>query len=337
MFKLDLKKSALIAMMIGATMQSFAQTARVQIIHNSPDDVATSVDIYLGDEILVPGLDFRTATPFVDAPAGSEIIIGVAVAGSDDVSDCVAFFPLTLTEDATYIVVADGITGLSMTDYDPAPAFGLQIYPTAREAASMATNTDVLVHHGSTDAPTVDVFETSVPAGTIVDDASYTQFSDYLELGTADYLLEIRTADGATTVAGYAAPLETLELEGAAITVVASGFLDPSVNGDGPAFGLWVALADGGDLIPLPTALLSVNELSEVDFSIFPNPSSEFITINVTNSDVIEQVMITDLTGRIVKTTSFNKQIEISDLENGQYILNIISPEGISSRSFVKN
>jgi hypothetical protein len=74
-----------------------------------------------------------------------------------------------------------------------------------------------------------------------------------------------------------------------------------------------------------------------VDFSIFPNPSNEFITINVTNSDVIEQVMITDLTGRIVKTASFNKQIEISDLENGQYILNIVSPEGISSRSFVKN
>jgi len=55
-----------------------------------------------------------------------------------------------------------------------------------REAATEATNTDVLVHHGSTDAPTVDVFETLVPAGTLVDNAPYGAFAGYLELGTAD-------------------------------------------------------------------------------------------------------------------------------------------------------
>ena len=46
--------------------------------------------------------------------------------------------------------------------------------------------------------------------------------------------------------------MQTLGLDGAAITVVASGFLDPSQNSDGPTFGLWVALPSGGDLIPLP-------------------------------------------------------------------------------------
>ena len=44
-------------------------------------------------------------------------------------------------------------------------------------------NVDVLVHHGSTDAPTVDVVETGVGAGTLVDDISYTEFQGYLELG----------------------------------------------------------------------------------------------------------------------------------------------------------
>ena len=39
-----------------------------------------------------------------------------------------------------------------------------------REAASDPANTDVLVHHGSTDAPAVDIVETGVGAGTIVDD-----------------------------------------------------------------------------------------------------------------------------------------------------------------------
>ncbi len=48
-----------------------AQTARVQVIHNSADLAAAVVDVYLNDA-LIPQLDnlaFRTATPFITAPA----------------------------------------------------------------------------------------------------------------------------------------------------------------------------------------------------------------------------------------------------------------------------
>ncbi len=311
-------------------------TARVQVIHNSPDDIAEEVDIYLNGALLLDDFAFRTATPFIDAPAGVDIEIAVAPSTSMDVTDAIATFPLTLASRSKYIVVADGITGLSPTTYTPAPAFGLEIYDMAREEASLATNTDVLVHHGSTDAPTVDVFETSVPAGTLVDNASYPAFAGYLELATADYLLEIRNETGEVTVVGYAAPLSSLDLDGAAITVIASGFLDPSVNGDGPAFGLWVALADGGDLIPLPTAYLSVNELTELEFNIYPNPTTELITINVQNNEIINEIIITDVNGRIVMTSTFAKEISVANLENGHYFLNINTTEGISTRSFIK-
>lgn len=312
-------------------------TARLQVIHNSPDDIAEEVDIYLNGDLLLDDFAFRTATPFIDAPAGVEIEIAVAPSTSTDVSDAIATFPVTLVAGGKYIVVADGITGLSPTSYTPAPAFGLEIYNMAREEASVPTNTDVLVHHGSTDAPTVDVFETSVPAGTIVDNASYPAFAGYLELATADYLLEIRNETGDVTVVGYAAPLSSLDLDGAAITVIASGFLDPSVNGDGPAFGLWVALADGGELIPLPTAYLGVNELSELAFNIYPNPTTDLITINVQNNEIINEIIITDVNGRIVMTSTFAKEISVSSLENGHYFLNINTTEGISTRSFIKH
>ncbi|MFO7608912.1 MAG: hypothetical protein R6X35_06905, partial [Candidatus Krumholzibacteriia bacterium] len=33
---------------------------------------------------------------------------------------------------------------------------------------------------------------------------------------------------------------------------MASGFLNPDLNSNGPEFGLWVALASGGELIELP-------------------------------------------------------------------------------------
>ncbi|MBN2842029.1 MAG: hypothetical protein JXM68_03010, partial [Sedimentisphaerales bacterium] len=91
-------------------------------------------------------------------------------------------------------------------------------------------------------------------AGQIVNNLMYTDFAGYLELGTLDYVLEIRDETGTVTVAAYQAPLATLGLNGAALTVVASGFLNPANNSNGSAFGLWVALPAGGNLVQLPLA-----------------------------------------------------------------------------------
>jgi hypothetical protein len=235
------------------TLTDVAPSARVQVIHNSPDDAAALVDVYLDGALLLDDFAFRTASPFVDAPAGVEIDIDIAPSTSSSVSESIANFKYTLADGETYVIVADGITGLSGTTYTPAPAFGLEVYAMGREAAATAGNTDLLVHHGSTDAPTVDVNEVSGPL-VLVDNISYGEFdpNGYLELLTADYTINISTADGLTVVAEYDAPLATLGLDDAAAVVVASGFLDPAANGNGPAFGLWVALPAGGALVELP-------------------------------------------------------------------------------------
>ena len=56
-----------------------------------------------------------------------------------------------------------------------------------QEVASDPSEVDVLVFHGSTDAPTVDLVETGVGAGTLVDDISHTEFDGYLQLPVGDY------------------------------------------------------------------------------------------------------------------------------------------------------
>ncbi|HRZ74327.1 MAG TPA: DUF4397 domain-containing protein, partial [Flavobacterium sp.] len=227
-----------------------AQNARLQVIHNSPDLAAALVDVYVNDDLLLNDFAFRTATPFIDVPAGVELSIDIAPSTSTSSAESLYNLTATLTADETYIVVANGI--VSPSGYSPAQPFALNVFAQGREVASNSANTDVLVNHGSPDAPTVDVVETSVPAGTIVNDISFPDFAGYLELPNLDFTLDVRDATGTVTVASYQAPLQTLGLDGAAITVLASGFLDPAVNSNGPAFGLWVALASGGNLIPLP-------------------------------------------------------------------------------------
>lgn len=299
---------------------TMAQTARVQIIHNSADAAAAEVDVYLDDVLTLDNVAFRTATAYIDFPADVEVEIAIAPGNSTSSNDAVGVFPVTLADGETYVVVADGI--VSPTGYDPAPAFGLAVYGMGREAATVGTNTDVLVHHGSTDAPAVDVVESGVGAGTIVDDLAYTDFQGYLELPTDDYVLQIRLADGSTpSVAAYEAPLSTLSLDGAAIVVVASGFLDPSNNSGGAAFGLWVALPSGGALVELPSAALGTNDFALSQLVMYPNPATNNLTISSMDNTEYE-VSIVDIQGRILQTTTLDSSetnINVSSLSTGMY------------------
>ena len=226
--------------------------ARVQVIHNSADLAAATVDVYLNDALLLDNFEFRTSSPFIDAPANEEIKITIAGPNSTSSSQAIADFYYTLAASETYVLIAEGI--VSTSGYSPATAFSIAVYAMGQETANNPSNTDLLVHHGCTDAPTVDVVEVGVGAGTIVDNASYGDFTAYLELATNDYTLDIRDETGAVTVASYSAPLQTLGLNGAAAVVVASGFLNPANNSNGSGFGLYVALPSGGNLVALPAA-----------------------------------------------------------------------------------
>ena len=246
-----------------------------------------------------------------------------------------------LSSGKTYIAIANGI--VSPTGYSPAPAFGLDIYDEAREVAtSSATNTDVLVYHGSTDAPTVDVFESGVGAGTIVDDISYGEFNSagYLELGTENYQLIIQDETGAVNVATFDAPLATLMTEGAALTVLASGFLDPTMNSNGAGFGLWVSLGAEGELIPLSnvTGVDDVESISNA--GLFPNPTNDNTTMffDLSEDENINLEVVNTMGQRVVvksfgEMLSGNHRVEIpaSQLAPGFYFVNLRTNAGVVS------
>lgn len=315
-----------------------SKSARVQIIHNSPDIAAAEVDVYVDGELAIDNFLFRTATPFIDLPADIEINIAVAPPNSSSVTDALASFPVTLAANETYIVVADGI--VSPTGYTPNQSFELNVIATGRESATNGSNTDILVHHGSTDAPTVDIVETGVGAGTVVDDMSYGEFQGYLELATNDYVIDVRDASGATVVATFNVPLATLNLQGVALTAVASGFLDPSNNNNGPAFGIWVALPAGGDLIALTQVPLSIKDAPLDSFKLYPNPVSQTLNFKDLNLDTVTMDII-DIQGRTLSTNSYkcseSNTLDVSNLSSGIYHLIITDEQNNASvRKFIK-
>ena len=124
-------------------------------------------------------------------------------------------------------------------------------------------------------------------------------------------------------------------LEGAAITVYASGFLDPSQNSNGPAFGLWVTTPAGGPMIELPEGTLGINGVTNNTFSIYPNPTTNMLTVNGVDTQNLRFTMV-DMQGRVVKDGDLFAR-NTASLSQGLYVLNLIDNNRVvSAQKFIK-
>jgi hypothetical protein len=301
--------------------------ARAQIIHNSADAAVANVDLYVNGELVLPNVGFRQATPFIDIVAGVTLELHVAPAGAD-FEDAIGPIEVMFTPGETYVVIANGI--VSDTGYDPAQPFGLYVFDQGQEAAGSGANTDLLVFHGATDAPEVSVWAMGVDNALFAFEYGEFAPNGYLPLPTNDYVIEIRDASGATTIVAYEAPLATLNLDGEALVVVASGFLNPDNNSGGPGFGLWVATTAGGNLIELPV-YVSVQDITmgQGNISMFPNPSTDMV--NLHSASTMKEVRVVDISGRVVYTQAIDAdqhQINVRQFESGIYFVQVLTAEG---------
>lgn len=72
--------------------------------------------------------------------------------------------------------------------------------------------------------------------------------------------------------------------------------------------------------------VLSVNDPTASNFYFYPNPATTTVHFN----KEITQVVVLDLNGRIIKTSSDSNQVNIADLAAGTYVLKITTPDGHS-------
>ena len=90
--------------------------------------------------------------------------------------------------------------------------------------------------------------------------------------------------------------------------------------------------------------LLDVAEnvmLDNTSFTVYPNPANNFISVSSRLSATITAIAITDMNGRTVKSQTYDNlsdvALNISDLANGMYLMNIASKEGNSTQKIIKN
>lgn len=87
------------------------------------------------------------------------------------------------------------------------------------------------------------------------------------------------------------------------------------------------------DAVLLPS-LADVQELGEADLSVFPNPASDIIKLSNLSAD---EFSILNMAGSVVKSGKvINNEISISDIENGNYFIQLSSKEGIYQGKFIK-
>lgn len=232
---------AAVLVTLGLAAPSAAQTAQLQVIHNAPDPAAAEVDIYVNGDRLLDDFAFRSATPFVEVPAGVELTVAVAPPTSTSADEALATFPVTLESGGHYLAVATGLLDPSGFDLPEGRMAGFTlVLEDARMHAGRQGTVSLLAMHGVPDAPTVDIVRAE--GSTLVDDLDYGEAAGYIDVPPAVYSISLTPADADTRLVTAYANLKPLE--GGAAVVLASGFINSDAMG-APGFALLAVLPDG--------------------------------------------------------------------------------------------
>lgn len=95
----------------------------------------------------------------------------------------------------------------------------------------------------------------------------------------------------------------------------------------------------GIDTFSVDTTDLATNQNFDQDFSVFPNPATQLVTVLNKKGDVIKNIQITDLNGRIISSLNEKtilSEINISSLTSGIYFLKVQTENGLATTKLIK-
>lgn len=294
--------------------------ANVQFIHNAQAD---AVDIYYGSERILEGVAFREASGFIELPAFPGLDIGIALAGSQDVSEAFYTIEPNFQNLENYIVFAYGVPG----SFNPDFLFGLNIIDQVRLEASGENTVDAFLYHGAPELVGVDL--NSEQGDLIFRDIRYNEFSDYASLSSSDQFLDFIASGTGLLLGTYLAPFE--EYNNQSLVIFAS-----DMTGGDPPFEPWVALTDG-TTFPLEFVVSTNDPLSEVAMEVFPNPVVNTALVDLTLDRPMSHLLmeLVDMKGRLVHSRKVDflpmgkhtLELTMDHLPGGAYMLRLIGSD----------
>jgi len=192
----------------------------------------------------------------------------------------------------------------------------------------------------------------------------YTATSDDLStatltlVGTADHvstaaddLSMISVALTATIPANSTIAFELFASDGG--TAIGQTFF-PGINAGGENDDSYLLAADCGITAPTDATtvgfpdnqyvmnvvgdLLSVEEFSlDNSISIFPNPTSDIITLDVSNRITVSSLELYNIVGKQVIKTNNVSTLDLSQLSAGVYMLRVMTDSGILTKKIIRN
>lgn len=222
----------------------------VQFINNISDCSIPQVDLYL----IIPGFtaqklrddwSYKSATPFEVIPGGIQVRIGIARANSSSVSDTIASFPYTFAVGESYVIMLSGVNGNGFAANPNGVNIKMNGYKlnNARTTGTNFANVDVIGFNGTTDAPTIDIYQRGNSAP-IFNDVRYGSYSsNYVSLPAQEYVFEVTASNNNTPIAGFNASLSAFA--GRSAVIFTSGFVNPSANSNCSRMTMLAAFPEG--------------------------------------------------------------------------------------------
>ena len=232
-----------------------AQTASVQLIHNSADPAIEFVDVYINGTLTVDSFTFRKATTFLNLPAGVVLNVGFAPPNSTSASDAIITKQVLLIAGLNYYLVVSGVFNTALFSASPSnQPIDFYLIPVGDVSTTTSSgNVKFAFFNLSTDAPSFDFYVNGVMENSNI---SYATYTGYVTKPAGNLVIKLTLAGTTTELGSYLAPFTPYS--GQAFFIFSSGFINPANNQNGEPFALFACLPSG-EVIFLPSICSNFN------------------------------------------------------------------------------
>ncbi|MBK7871440.1 MAG: T9SS type A sorting domain-containing protein [Saprospiraceae bacterium] len=91
-------------------------------------------------------------------------------------------------------------------------------------------------------------------------------------------------------------------------------------------------------IIPQSEEEIENAPLTDDLLKVYPNPAQDLLNIHLNGGQEFEQVIVYNITGQVIynsgKTLARKTQIDVSQMQNGIYVLSVVTPKGVVNKKF---